>query len=1475
MSQPSYYYAPHVGGGGNLTSSSHSPDGRAGSADALGGRQPTASAFLVSHDHDRTAELLRLLLNELRWPTHKVSLRLSVPIIAVEECARTGRSSGLLRGQALQWLRHSGEVPPGVPTALISAVIAEGQRGAAERAATAEGGGAGAGLLGGGNSGGIGGGGGKNSTSHSRTASLAGAASFAGGAAVGSGGPSASSALQRLSAAASAPPSMGTALAGYGMGAAFSDYFDGPDAIDGGGVGGGDSVLQNGPYASLDPYTRAQYDHLRRTVGNNFASVLTDPSDPRVLANNYTAVAWDWLGNTFTETFVEGGPAALRSGPVQPEPLSELLQHHPVTRATFQPYLSAVSLLHNANRAEVAKMNEFQNIKSAFHRELERVGREEETLQSMAAGGGGASAADMAPAVEDLPWPEAVPLAYFEPNYSIGALLRTIPARSHVDVWQAPPEPLAAAAAIGPKISSTRPLPPIPSPASAGGGVSPASSAASQSSPQPPKRLQLQLPPSASSSGSGGSSAQSAAVAAADAAVEAEAEAYLSTLTTEMRGSEEQVELCLITHVLSRSEAFFEASKAFGHLRDDSADILSLLSGTREGVMGRGEGVVSQFLNVLRLHRRRTRLQEVMLKLQSIDRFSGALRKLDVAQNDVATAVTIGSLGVLGAASPIPSPTTRRVSPPPLSSSPTNDSSANASSSSGGDVIIGGGDLMLSVSNALAEALRLRFDEASSPDAAFFGQLGCLGTATAALLMSKRSLQEGVGDRAAAALHPRRWASSDWSDVRGYVAAAHRVGALPAVLQQYQRDITDHIWFVVAKVVVAAGSSGRGVISPNSSGIVRGTVVSAGGGPSGRTSPTPHQQQQQQQQQQPAAVSTSAEAVRAAASNPNARRAILKQCLASLKTPHFIAQVADVVNALQDYSIELATHLGSLCDMLAADAAFADPSTSSAAAIAGSSSVSASHPSSAPPAPASTAASRLVDEAAVKAVVLQSLQVSIIEVLESRDPSFGPDGGGGDGSGGGRGGRGQSSNSAATTSVAQMTFVDVETLLRVCFAFANDIESFFGFAPSTQTRPFRATLQAVARIFFRAQHERQQEKMLTLLQHEGWVPNTQIEGAFQRYCDHIVAASPQAVAAFRGLSVERSTLATPDGTAPRAATGHGASKSNDNAAAAERFEPKLYIPPDECNSNATTTTSGFVAPNSLLMLLQSLHDYDAYHAAFPFLAPDAVMRTHDALKLFDGQCAALVLGAGAVETGALPAITVAHLALAAQCNAFLAELTPLLQRRLRLVTGAGDGSSTSSSSSASSNRIAPFLQHLDRVGRDLTDHEAEFMAKIAAMVKDKVDSSLWLGFTAGGAAGGGGDASAATAGGPPAGAFDPRTWATNRSQWVMSLLKECARIIKHIRPLAERPRDQQGIVVPVISIVVNKINEAIRAVSTDTALFPSLKEPILTDLALLKANVDKFGFDTVQCASVRDVRTALAMVVRPSSDEEFYGFFFG
>ena len=269
---------------------------------------------------------------------------------------------------------------------------------------------------------------------------------------------------------------------------------------------------------------------------------------------------------------------------------------------------------------------------------------------------------------------------------------------------------------------------------------------------------------------------------------------------------------------------------------------------------------------------------------------------------------------------------------------------------------------------------------------------------------------------------------------------------------------------------------------------------------------------------------------------------------------------------------------------------------------------------------------------------------------------------------------------------------------------------------------------------------------------------------------------------------------------------------------------------------------------------QTLAEYEKYVFAMPFLGHEVSQRIHELLKFYDGQTAALVLGAGARDTvctlkgfpflentknakkkkspqAGLEAITVSHLAVSAQCLSFLADFAPRFRTKLEAVLPA---------------QSTVFLQNLDRFSRDAINHRNEygsywgffsiiwyhpkklhrFYVKIILMVKEgPAYTTVWK----------------------------PANWSTEVTPGINALLKEVGRILR--KGGLERVLDRQQlrlVLYPILYHYYVKIKTCVTGLvnlrGDDQAL-----QKVTQDLLHYKANVENFGFSVLRSAVARDV----------------------
>ncbi|RNF23956.1 uncharacterized protein Tco025E_02660 [Trypanosoma conorhini] len=381
----------------------------------------------------------------------------------------------------------------------------------------------------------------------------------------------------------------------------------------------------------------------------------------------------------------------------------------------------------------------------------------------------------------------------------------------------------------------------------------------------------------------------------------------------------------------------------------------------------------------------------------------------------------------------------------------------------------------------------------------------------------------------------------------------------------------------------------------------------------------------------------------------------------------------------------------------------------------------------------------------------------------------------------------------------------------------------------------KSAVTRLAKGHLRVHHVESIEKLRVTIENETWLPEG-VDPTFQTSVDALCRSDDAAIAELRTRAVFTEvvgesgvrhpvapTFAREAATTAAAATGEmvasGPSRSSSKPLEArETCAKKLLLLPtvDAC-------TEGRVVSRSLLMLIELLHEYDDYLGRFPFLAFDVMGKMYDLLTLYDSQSAAFLLGAMAVENGVLQTITTQNMAVASQNLAFLCDSIPLMQKRwLRAATV---------------DKLSPsIVEDIERVRKDCTTHRCELFGKISDVVKDKVDGL---------------------------GAVSAEQWKMSGNEWVMTMLRETARLMRAMKPLLPS-EDCRGVVVPLLGTFARMI----RSVTMSPAVDTDLRAVMLSDVLLFKANVERFGFDVLRCAMLFDsVAAAMRAPVEPAASE--------
>ncbi|PBJ79022.1 hypothetical protein BCY84_03498 [Trypanosoma cruzi cruzi] len=378
-------------------------------------------------------------------------------------------------------------------------------------------------------------------------------------------------------------------------------------------------------------------------------------------------------------------------------------------------------------------------------------------------------------------------------------------------------------------------------------------------------------------------------------------------------------------------------------------------------------------------------------------------------------------------------------------------------------------------------------------------------------------------------------------------------------------------------------------------------------------------------------------------------------------------------------------------------------------------------------------------------------------------------------------------------------------------------------------RRIKSAVTRLVKEHLRSHHAEGVEKLRVSIENETWQPE-KIDPAFQSTVDVLCRSDDAAIEELRTHAVFTEVMGE-NGFCHLAAPVTTATTMARQMLVSAPFNPS-YRPLNTCEADTKKLllipsvdghTEGRVVSSSILMLITLLHEFDEYLSRFPFLAFDVMGKIYDLLRLYDSQCAALLLGAMAVENGVLDTITTQHMAVASQNLAFLYDGIPLMQRRwLRATTV--------------DKLASPIVEDIRRVRKDYATHRCEFLGKISGLVKEKV--------------GGLGTVSA-------------EQWQASGNEWVMTMLRETARLMRAMKPILPA-EDCRGVVVPLLGTFARMI----RSVTMCPAVDADLRAVMLSDVLLFKANVERFGFDVLRCAMLFNSEAeAMTKSVEPFASE--------
>ncbi|KPI90518.1 hypothetical protein ABL78_0278 [Leptomonas seymouri] len=461
-----------------------------------------------------------------------------------------------------------------------------------------------------------------------------------------------------------------------------------------------------------------------------------------------------------------------------------------------------------------------------------------------------------------------------------------------------------------------------------------------------------------------------------------------------------------------------------------------------------------------------------------------------------------------------------------------------------------------------------------------------------------------------------------------------------------------------------------------------------------------------------------------------------------------------------------------------------------------------------------------------------------------------------------------------------------------------------GFIVYRPTKVIGTSIQRLAKQFFRRQHRNNKEKITMVTEGETWAAKGTVDAAIQREVEEMCTSDTAALERFRlrAVAMLLSTGEDINGGSSNSGSTHyphqrGASSflrySNlvGNGELLDTDATKLYVRLPRSSGAATaahdSSTSfslnsstgptigmsegvgageveeGRLVANSLLVLMDLLHKYNRSIATFPFLAFDVASRMVELIDAYEGQTAAMVLGARAVEKKTLSTITTQHLCVASQCVSFLNDFIPALQAHLTAAMTGGtvmDAARThgvprdavavacalglipSSSSVVCGRNTTPadggnhacektklFVENdWNRVLKNCRAHRNEFFSKMGSLVYRKVESL--------------GSVSVQT-----------NQWSVGGNEWVMAMLREVARLMRTLRPLLPL-EDMDGVVVPLIGMLSILLREATTRIPVSAA---DDRAAATSDIMLFKANVEKFGYDVLTCAKVTSVSAVM------------------
>lgn len=399
--------------------------------------------------------------------------------------------------------------------------------------------------------------------------------------------------------------------------------------------------------------------------------------------------------------------------------------------------------------------------------------------------------------------------------------------------------------------------------------------------------------------------------------------------------------------------------------------------------------------------------------------------------------------------------------------------------------------------------------------------------------------------------------------------------------------------------------------------------------------------------------------------------------------------------------------------------------------------------------------------------------------------------------------------------------VDCSDSLRASQRFADELEgqlrhALANMSPSDahpaallHTNGLKSVIHGVVKRLFKCQFEKAEVSLLNALAVDSWAVIDRIPRGTQLMVDSLASGSP---------------IPEMDYQAARSAGGVNS--------AAVGFCDKLTLVYEQRDA----ASEMFSVSSAVATTVGALYDAWQCVIEFPFMAHDVVHRIYGTLKLFDGQCSSLVLGAGAVDRGSVQSITLSHLACAAQSAAFLAELSPRLHAQLER---------------SLPQRSKEFSNVLARVTSDFAEHRSQFYAKIVEMFRERSKQI------------------------PAVPVVD---WPARGTAWLMEQLKLVARLKTNVKQVFNR-RAEQAVLLPFLGSIILQLAATLRGIMDAQQAGPpadgqSLLDAFQRDAALFRANVEKFGYSVCRVAAMGAVSIEAAYhatdVVAADTDAEVF-----